>query len=504
MKRKQNQEKELKMTVESVRKLAKDILADTANLNNISTLLDSAKNHNLNPNELHAIFTSLTYVFIKLSENSLLDKPAKKSDDPKSKVSKWLRENRLVFLQIMASNISHWDTRIQITSFEKSLELVREASERTNEFQNSFYYLIVEAILNLESVNEILHSRIISTLNEYDDLRYFFFKNSNKCMESILDQGKQTQKQSQIIFEILLKLNPAQTDQDSIQMYCNATFTGKDESKTNQILVPNSYQRQFSDCWITFLRFPMNSVTYKGILETMHQSIIPFLSQPTSLMDFLVDAYNSGGFISILALNGVFTLIHKHNLDYPHFYPKLYALFDKNVLHTKYRSRFFRMASLFLSSTYIPTYLVASFIKRMCRIALFAPPSSIIMILPFIYNLLRLHPSCISLIHRTDVSMDEMNDPYLFDKLDPNESNAVDSCLWELESLKRHYCPTVSKLALIFEDSLAKPSYDLEDFFDHSYKTLIDAEVHSKKINSEDIPPLATKSESEWSELWVF
>ena len=63
-------------------------------------------------------------------------------------------------------------------------------------------------------------------------------------------------------------------------------------------------------------------------------------------------------------------------------------------------------------------------------------------------------------------------DVYLFDEVDPSKSNAIESSLWELEILKRHYVPAVSVMAKIFEDSLAKPSYDLEDFFDHSYKTV--------------------------------
>ena len=36
--------------------------------------------------------------------------------------------------------------------------------------------------------------------------------------------------------------------------------------------------------------------------------------------------------------------------DYPDFYKKLYALFDRNLMHVKYRSRFFRLVDLFLAS----------------------------------------------------------------------------------------------------------------------------------------------------------
>jgi U3 small nucleolar RNA-associated protein 19 len=141
---------------------------------------------------------------------------------------------------------------------------------------------------------------------------------------------------------------------------------------------------------------------------------------------------------------------------------------------------------MFLQSSYVPTYLVSAFIKRMARIALFSPPSGILFILPFIYNLFRIHPSCLKLIHRLDqenfVGINRYNvDPFIFECMDPSSCCAKDSSLWELEILKKHYYPKVSAMAIIFAESLAKPSYDLEDFFDHSYKSLMEIELSSKK-----------------------
>lgn len=39
--------------------------------------------------------------------------------------------------------------------------------------------------------------------------------------------------------------------------------------------------------------------------------------------------------------------------DYPDFYDRLYAMLDRSVLHVKYRSRFFRLAETFLSSSFV-------------------------------------------------------------------------------------------------------------------------------------------------------
>lgn len=261
------------------------------------------------------------------------------------------------------------------------------------------FTILVEQILQVNA-SDRLFDLLVTHFNKYDDFRYFFYKNVAKIVKK--ESLSKTAETSAALFRVLLALEPAQLDPESIVLCCETPLTGTNGDKINHIMVPKSYQRAFSDCWLASLTLPLKFGIYKSILESIHQKVIPNMTNPTSLMDFFVDAYNSGGLISILSLNGLFTLIHEHNLDYPNFYHKLYALFDSNILHVKYRSRFFRLSELFLSSAYIPSYMVASFIKRMCRLALFAPPAAIVFVLPFIFNLLRKHPSCITLIHKVD------------------------------------------------------------------------------------------------------
>lgn len=50
--------------------------------------------------------------------------------------------------------------------------------------------------------------------------------------------------------------------------------------------------------------------------------------------------------------------------------------------------------------SHLPAYLVAAFAKRLARLALTAPPTALLIMLPFIYNLLRRHPSCRLLLHK--------------------------------------------------------------------------------------------------------
>lgn len=93
------------------------------------------------------------------------------------------------------------------------------------------------------------------------------------------------------------------------------------------------------------------------------------------MADWLGGLVDRGGANALLAMNGLFILMTQFNLcvsassildikvltpglnsDYPNFYDKLYALLDRNVLHVKYRARFFRLLDTFLASTYISLY----------------------------------------------------------------------------------------------------------------------------------------------------
>lgn len=56
-----------------------------------------------------------------------------------------------------------------------------------------------------------------------------------------------------------------------------------------------------------------------------------------------------------------------HDLDYPDFYDSLYRLVTPEMMYAKYRARFFRMVDLCLSSSHVPAYVVAAFLKRLAR-----------------------------------------------------------------------------------------------------------------------------------------
>ncbi|PWN90096.1 CBF-domain-containing protein [Acaromyces ingoldii] len=239
-------------------------------------------------------------------------------------------------------------------------------------------------------------------------------------------------------------------------------------------------------------------------LVRIHSQILPHLVKPNLLHDFLVDCLDAGGATALLALNALFTLMTSHNLNYPSFYMRLYGLMvaDPPFLHVRYRSRFLRLLDVFLSSTHLPAALIASFAKRLSRAALRAPPSAAVTIAPFVWNLLKRHKRCMTMIHREfegdrfEAGPAGIEDPFDPLERDPLKTRAIDSSLWELASLgatqaaasnqglptdgvggQAHYLASVHSLAKILAEPFTKEKYGLEDFLDLTYSTMFENET---------------------------
>ena len=241
-----------------------------------------------------------------------------------------------------------------------------------------------------------------------------------------------------------------------------------------------AHKKRAQETWMAVFKNNLSKAHRKSLLGFLSHRIVPWFLKVELLMDFLTDSFDHGGSISLMAVSGLFYLMQEKNLDYPHFYQKLYSLIDANILHSKHRSRFFRLLDKFLASTHLPAALVASFIKRLSRLSLYSPPSGIVIVVPWMYNMLKTHPTCTFMIHR-DVSKGKVarndqekakGDPFRMDERDPMLTNAEESSLWEIESLQSHYHPNVATVAKIISEQFTKQSYSLEDFLDHSYATV--------------------------------
>ena len=275
------------------------------------------------------------------------------------------------------------------------------------------------------------------------------------------------------MLEVLTTIESVPEDKEELEDF----YVAAPKKSSHALYSVTQHKKRAQSAWLALLKLELGKEQMKSILVHMDSSVAPWFMKPELLMDFLTDSYNAGGSTSLLALSGIFYLIEQKNLDYPSFYWKLYSLLDAGILHSKHRSKFFRLLDTFLGSTHLPAILVASFLKRLSRLALYAPPAGIVVVVPWIYNLLKKHPSCTFMIHRESKTIEEKEtlnnkgfaDPFLMSEEDPMETHAIESCLWEIVMLQSHYHPNVATLAKIISEQFTKHAYNMEDFLDHSY-----------------------------------
>lgn len=139
----------------------------------------------------------------------------------------------------------------------------------------------------------------------------------------------------------------------------------------------------------------------------------------------------------------------------------------QSVFNMPDKSRFLRLLDLSLRSPVLPTQLIASFLKRICRTVstygVCFTSQDIMFVISFVTNLTKRHPKCMRLLHRkaAQVEYDLVNDPYKEDETDPMETRALKSSLWEIESIMRqHLDSSVRNYAKVFKtDFLRKAAF---------------------------------------------
>uniref|UniRef100_A0A4W3J6X4 Nucleolar complex associated 4 homolog n=1 Tax=Callorhinchus milii TaxID=7868 RepID=A0A4W3J6X4_CALMI len=339
-------------------------------------------------------------------------------------------------------------------------------------FPHQLLKSIVERLLLAQEVSSIM-APFLEYL-EYDDVRYYVMTSATEHVARIGHKSEEAlvPVYQQNAFALLSSIHMPNEESEL------KNFLVKQESEYNDWTV-NEHKRSFERLWLGFLKQKLPTNLCKKVLVILHESILPHMSSPALMIDFLTAAYEIGGAISLLALNGLFYLIHHHNLEYPNFYKKLYSLLNPCVFHVKYRARFFHLAGLFLSSSHLPVYLVAAFAKRLSRLALTAPPHTLLMIISFICNLIRQHPACRVLINRPDGPTELCDDPFIMEE-EPSQCRALESSLWELQTLQKHYHPDVANAANAITKPLSHQEQDLSSLLELTASELFHKETKKK------------------------
>lgn len=145
-------------------------------------------------------------------------------------------------------------------------------------------------------------------------------------------------------------------------------------------------------------------------------------------------------------------------------FDKIYSLVTPEFLTGKLRFRILYMLNILLSSTKVPGYIIASYIKKLSRCSLSCKARTRLMILELVANLISRHPTLLSLRDNVDIYYERVvttenathctlrdwieSDPFDENELqDLKKARAMDSSLWELMPLRFSEIPKLAEAA---------------------------------------------------------
>lgn len=292
-------------------------------------------------------------------------------------------------------------------------------------------------------------------------------------------------------------------------------------SSVLSVFSERAHKSFFTTVWTRCVEHAGEAALHVHLLHCLGSVVIPGLTNPVVLADYLSGCFGSGGLISVLALQGLFILMVDHGLEYPGFYEQLYSLITADAFASRHRYDLFRLLAVSMKSLRVPSYVAASVVKKVARVALTSPTPTVHFALPFVRKLLQTHPNCLALIHRSSreavVPDDIANDTgvslagkkeaaeetaALFEGKDPFDpkaklasSHALHSTLWELTALEKHFLPAIPLMVSAFS-STAEDGADLR--FEKTYGRLFTSEV-TRPLSKEHLPTVAYKGPGEES-----
>ncbi|XP_049374920.1 protein NUCLEOLAR COMPLEX ASSOCIATED 4 [Solanum verrucosum] len=554
-KKQKKNKKHDKYSLSDLKTLGRQLLSSRAHVNNLPLLL-SFITPSTRPKYTLESLLSLQSFFIPLlpqlpSSTVSSSFTSDSQGDPEFIYRTWVRSKFDDFVQSLLDIVicSQSDDSLREVVLDTLMEFVKVGNG--GKFHSAIYYRLLHNIVHSSlEIDDILLELLASKYFKYIDIRYFTYISFEKLSRSIgandisddrrerLDTTGVNQPESSLdlsvhkLSHLLSRIPPLEGSDDKAEydMWNPAgIFTEKENDKghtgkqrkgesTNiKVLSPANIAKKmklkFTKAWISFLRLTLPVDVYKEVLVNLHQVVIPYLSNPLMLCDFLTRSYDIGGVVSVMALSSLFVLMTQHSLEYPNFYEKLYALLEPSIFMAKHRAKFFQLLDSCLKSPLLPAYLAAAFCKKLSRISLAVPPSGALVIIALIHNLLRRHPSINCLVHQEDgnettkdttgaesgadddsteasspsremSSVKPSIDPFDDKQTDPLKTNAMRSSLWEVDTLRHHYCPPVSRFVLSLENDLtvrAKTTeVSVKDFSSGSYATIFGDEIRRR------------------------
>ncbi|KAI3921955.1 hypothetical protein MKX01_005644 [Papaver californicum] len=536
------QKKSKQYSIEKVQKLGQQLLTSRAYINNIPILLTFVSPSSDSEYVFESII-SLQSFFIPV----LSDLPPSSS----SKSTLNTRKSSVVGPELEYKNMlrlwydEYVNSVIAVAVSEDSTDDLKDVAldaimdfvklGKGGRFDSSIYNRFLKSVVHSTAPTDFLLNRPPNSEDffKYMDVCYYIYISLKKLSEDLgkdasddgsegVSKSSNAEFASRNIYSILSRIPLKMLEEKSdYKTWSELGFLSKEDEENpakskkqkNGVLsssrIVKKMKLKFNNAWLSFLRLKLPLDVYKEVLIALHDKVVPFLSNPVMLCDFLTRSYAIGGVVSVMALSSLHILMTKHGLEYPDFYPKLYTLLVPSVFMAKHRAKFFELLDSCLKSNMVSAYLASAFAKKLSRLVLVVPPSGALIIIALMHNILRRHPSINCLVHQQaddefdgDVAIDENEsgkkshksgndqdtsskksgvDLFNIEESDPAKSNALRSSLWEIDTLRHHYCPTVSRFVLDLENDLTVRSKTQEmgvsDFSSGSYATIFRSET---------------------------
>ncbi|WCJ40027.1 Protein NUCLEOLAR COMPLEX ASSOCIATED 4 [Euphorbia peplus] len=542
-----------KQSLKDVKKLGQELLSSRTHINNLPLLLNFVS-PNFPPQYALESLLSLQSFFIPLlpSLPSSVNNPKSKrkitNNDADVIFTTWVRAKFDEFVSLLIDLLFSAQKEEALREF--VLDSLMEFVKLSNggRFNSSIYHRILHRIVYSTSPVDFILDLLATKYFKFIDVRYFTYISLERLAKNLEervnpdgdtrsgDGDDESHSRASLdlsirqIYDTISRVPPPEDPKNSeSELWSALGSTSKKEESAELPKLPKKGDKQlksekhdddnglstaniskkmklkFTKAWISFLRLPLPVDVYKEVLVNLHQNVMPFISNPLMLCDFLTRSYDIGGVVSVMALSSLFILMTRHGLEYPNFYEKLYALLLPSVFMAKHRAKFFQLLDSCLKSPLLPAYLAAAFAKKLSRLALSVPPSGAVVIIALIHNLLRRHPSVNCLVHREDSATDngetkEDNannsgganisadkpgiDHFNNEESNPVKSGALRSSLWEVDILRHHYCPPVSRFVLSLENDLTvrnkTTEVNINDFCSSSYATIFGEELRRR------------------------
>ncbi|XVF67131.1 hypothetical protein PTKIN_Ptkin10aG0096300 [Pterospermum kingtungense] len=508
-----------KAKLKKLKTLGQQLLSSRAHINNLPILLTFISPSPPPQYVLESLLSLQSFFTTVLPDLPPSSSSAKRQrvddsakEDPEFIYRTWLRSKFDEFITLLIEVLVSPNTEETLREIvlDSYMEFVKLGNG--GRFHSAIYHKLLRNIVQSPTPVRFLSELLASNYFKYIDVRYFTFISLEKLAKTLDaedinamggdgDSGSQSRESMELsihkIHYIISHIPPLEriVGKSEYEMWSGSGFSSKEEHCKKEVsklrkaedkelktekqnvdmlspaTIAKKMKLKFTKAWISFLRLPIPIDVYKEVLATLHQEVIPHLSNPIILCDFLTRSYDIGGVVSVMALSSLFILMTQHGLEYPNFYEKLYALLTPSIFMAKHRAKFFQLLDSCLKSPLLPAYLAAAFAKKLSRLALSVPPSGALVIIALIHNLLRRHPSINCLVHLedgdetpkdnskaeesnkaddsghgTDISRKRPGIDHFNNKeSNPKKSNAMRSSLWEIDTLRHHYCPPVSR-----------------------------------------------------------